>query len=85
MDVNRSAIGQKLVSRRSVIAAAAVSAVPLSAGAWHLLSKDSSGQSLSKAASATGAAARPVGQFSDQRPSEQDSYIRSVCFTADNQ
>ena len=59
MDVNRSAIGQKLVSRRSVIAAAAVSAVPLSAGAWHLLSKDSSGQSLSKAASATGAAAPP--------------------------
>ncbi len=59
MDVKRSAIGPKLVSRRSVIAAAAVSAVPLSAGAWHLLSKDSSGQSLSKTASATGAAAPP--------------------------
>ena len=34
---------------------------------------------------ATGAAAQPVGQFTDQRPSEHDSYIRSVCFTADNQ
>ena len=34
---------------------------------------------------AAGVAAQPVGQFTDQRPTEQDSYIRSVCFTADNQ
>ena len=59
MDVERSAIGQKLVSRRSVIAAAAVSVVPLSAGAWHLISKDSSGQSSSKSASSTRSVAPP--------------------------
>ena len=33
----------------------------------------------------SGAAAQPIGQFKDQSPSEEDSYIRSVCFTADNQ
>jgi stage II sporulation protein D len=53
MDVERPAIEQKLVSRRRMIAAAAVSAVPLSAGAWQLLSKDSSGQSSKNAVSAT--------------------------------
>ncbi len=47
MDVERPATGKTRVSRRKVIVAAAASAVPLSAGAWHLLSKDSSGQSLS--------------------------------------
>ena len=33
----------------------------------------------------SGVAAQPVGQFQDQSQSEEDSYIRSVCFTADNQ
>lgn len=32
----------------------------------------------------TGLAAAPVGRFEDSRPAEEDSYIRSVCFTADN-
>ena len=52
MDVERPTTGQRRVSRRRVIAAAAVSAIPLSAGAWHLLSKDSSGQFSSTTASA---------------------------------
>ncbi|MFT5324486.1 MAG: stage II sporulation protein D [Planctomycetaceae bacterium] len=59
MDVARPVIEQKLVSRRRMLAAAAVSAVPLSVGAWHLSSKDSSGQSSSNAASATQSAAAP--------------------------
>ena len=53
MDVERPAIEQKLVSRRRMLAAAAVSAVPLSVGAWHLSSKNSSGQSSANVASAT--------------------------------
>ena len=32
----------------------------------------------------SGSPASPVGRFEDQRPSDEDSYIRSVCFTADN-
>lgn len=59
MDDDRPAIEQKLVSRRRMLAAAAVSAVPLSVGAWHLSSKDSSGQSSSNTASATQSAASP--------------------------
>ena len=50
MDVE-PATGQNRVSRRKMIAAAAASAIPLSAGAWHLLSKNSSGQSSSNAVS----------------------------------
>ena len=49
MDTERSANGHHGVSRRRMIVAAAASAIPLSAGAWHLLSKDSSGQSSTAA------------------------------------
>ena len=59
MDVERPALEQKLVSRRRMLAAAAVSAVPLSVGAWHLSSKNSSGQSSANVASATQTAAAP--------------------------
>lgn len=52
MDVERSGTERRLVSRRRVIAAAAATAVPLSAAAWHLLSGDTSGQSSSAQPSA---------------------------------
>ncbi|NQV23187.1 MAG: hypothetical protein HQ518_02370, partial [Rhodopirellula sp.] len=59
MDVERPVIEPKNVSRRRMLAAAALSAVPLSAGAWHLLSKHSSGQSPTNSASSQQPTAPP--------------------------
>ena len=50
---------ERLVSRRRMIAAAAVTAVPLSGLAWHFLSKDSNGQSNANSASAEPAGVPP--------------------------
>ena len=59
MDVERPVAGHQRVSRRRMIAAAAATAVPLSAAAWHLLSADSSGQSTSSGTTARPAIAPP--------------------------